>query len=602
MKSPSVLSWLFCSLFVLLVGLSGHHVIGRNDSRPTTSVLTWDVSGYYFYLPAIFLHHDLKELRFHEQVLREYAPTPEFLQAFRHRGSGNYVMKYPAGMALQYLPFFLVAHALAGPLGFPADGFSPPYQIAILLASLLVAVLGLWLVRRALLPRFGEWPTALTLAAIVLGTNYLNYATLGGAMTHNWLFTWYAVLLVLTPAFYRQPRLWRALAIGGVLGLMVLTRPTEVLAALIPLLWGVRPAVAAIRARLAFWGQHWRSLAGAAVAAALVLSIQPLYWHYVSGDWLVYSYQEQGFSWLHPHLLDGIFSFKGGWLLYSPLLVGALAGLVALRRQQPEAFWPMLLFVVVFTYVTFAWDEWLYGGSLGQRAMVQSYAVLAWPWAAAHQWLLARRSRLLPYIVLALLGCYYNVWLTYQAADGGLLLVSQMNRAYWWRILGRYEVPRQERLMLDTNYNFTGTPQHPRVLWQQQFEPGAAGVACGQPALQGQCSLLLDAAHPRSPEYRIPAQPGQFGWVQGVALARTSQPEWREGHMTQFTVRFCQGNEIVRERTVQFQRVLEPDQPQRLHFYIKAPHQPYDHLVVLFQHFGQATMWFDDAQLIGFDK
>ncbi len=26
-----------------------------------------------------------------------------------------------------------------------------------------------------MLPRFGEWPTALALLALVLGTNYLNY-------------------------------------------------------------------------------------------------------------------------------------------------------------------------------------------------------------------------------------------------------------------------------------------------------------------------------------------------------------------------------------------------------------------------------------------
>ncbi|MFC7667979.1 hypothetical protein ACFQT0_11730 [Hymenobacter humi] len=539
---------------------------------------------------------------FTSRLLRDYAPTPDFQQAFLHPGSGHYVMKYTAGMALQYLPFFVVAHAVAASLGYPSDGFSPPYQLALLLASVLVAAIGLGLVRRALLPRFGEWPTALTLLILVLGTNYLNYAGPGGAMTHSWLFAWYAGLLLLTPAFYRQPTWGRALAIGDTVGIMVLTRPTEILAVLIPLLWGLRPAASVVRERLAFWRQHWPLALGAALAGAVVLSIQPLYWHYVSGDWVVYSYQNQGFSWLRPHLWVGIFSFKSGWLVYSPLLVVALVGFIGLRRQQPAAFWPCLVFIILFIYVTFAWDEWLYGGSLGIRAMVQSYAVLAWPMAAAHRWLLARRPWLLAYLGLAAVGCYYNVWLTYQAHGGGLLVVGQMSRSYWWRVLGRYEVPAETRLLLDTDYDFTGTPRHHRLLWQQDFEAAAGSADCAQPALQGQCSLLLDAAHPRSPEYTIPARPGQFEWVQGSAVASTTATERTEGQMTQFVVRFCQGPRVVRERTVHFQRVLEPNWTQEMSFYIKAPREEFDHITVVFVHHGRAAVQFDNARLAAFDE
>ena len=599
MKSPSWLAWLFCSLFIVTIAFVP---LQRWNVRDSGAVIGWDVSGYYLYLPAIFIHHDIKDLQFKDQMMRDYAPTPDFQQAFRHRGSGHYVMKYSAGMAVQYLPFFLIAHAVAAPLGYPADGFSPPYQLAILGASVLMSILGLALVRRALRPRFGEWPTALTLLGIVLGTNYLDYSAIGGAMTHNWLFTWYAALLLLTPAFYQRPTRGRALGIGAIVGLMALTRPTELLALLIPLLWGLRPTGPAVRERLAFWRKHGGLLLAAGLIGAAILSIQPLYWHYVSGDWIVYSYQQQGFSWLRPHLWDGIFSFKSGWLLYSPLLVVALLGFTALRRQQLAAFWPLLIFITVFTYVTFAWDEWLYGGSLGQRAMVQSYAVLAWPFAAAHHWLLARRPWLLAYAGFAVLSCYYNLWLTYQAHLGGLLVAGQMTRAYWWRILGRYDVPLEARLLLDTNYDFTGTPRNYRVLWKQDFESLAGQAECGQPALRGNCSLLLDAAHPRSAEFDIPARPGQFKWVQGRAVASTSQPEWIEGKMTQFAVRFCQGSRVVRERTVQFQRVLQPNAPQELQFYIKAPREEFDHVTVVFLHYGQAAMRFDDAQLAGFDE
>lgn len=75
MKSPSWLAWLFSSLFIVAVGFS---FVSRSQDKGTEAVISWDVSGYYLYLPATIIHHDLKELRFHEQLLRDYGPTPDF--------------------------------------------------------------------------------------------------------------------------------------------------------------------------------------------------------------------------------------------------------------------------------------------------------------------------------------------------------------------------------------------------------------------------------------------------------------------------------------------------------------------------------------------
>ncbi|HLK98772.1 MAG TPA: hypothetical protein VK364_13455, partial [Hymenobacter sp.] len=557
------------------------------------------------YLPAIFVHHDLRELNFRDQLLKDYGPTPDFYQAFRHPGSGNFVMKYPAGLALQELPFFLLAHLLAEPLGYPADGFSPPYQLAIKLASLLISVLSFWLVRRALLPRFGEWPTAFTLLIMLLGTNYITYSGAGhGGMTHCWLFAWYALLLLLTPAFYARPTLARSLGIGAIIGLMTLTRPTEILALVLVLLWGLALTKAAWRDRLTFWQQYWPLLLAATLAGGALLSIQPLYWHYASGDWVVYSYQEQGFNWLKPHLWDGIFSFRSGWLMYSPLLLTGLIGFGPLRRQQPEAFWAMLVFTVAFTYVTFAWNEWTYGGGLGSRAMIESYAVLAWPMAAALRWLLERPYWAALYGVVAVLGCAYGFWLTQMAIPGGqgLLAAGEMTRTYLWRILFRYQTPPETQLLLDSNSEFTGAARNTRVLWQQDFEQPAPGF-CGTPALKGNCSLVLDATHPHSAEWVIPVQSNQFEWVRAYVEAKTDRVEWNIGLMTQYVVRFRRGSEIIKERTVRVQRALDPGWPRELHFDLHRPKADYDNISITFLYYGTAAnLFLDNARLEGFDE
>jgi hypothetical protein len=39
------------------------------------SILGWDVSGYYWYLPSIFIYHDLKEQKFGDSIIAKYQPT-----------------------------------------------------------------------------------------------------------------------------------------------------------------------------------------------------------------------------------------------------------------------------------------------------------------------------------------------------------------------------------------------------------------------------------------------------------------------------------------------------------------------------------------------
>jgi hypothetical protein len=602
-KSISFWTLLFCSAFVLLTSFVYYPKWNKSGSE---ALISWDASGYYMYLPATFIYHDLKHVGFLPDITKKYSPDPYQNQAHLDSLSGNMVMKYPIGLAVQSLPFFGAAHLAAKALDYEADGFSLPYQLGLQLGCALTAMLGLWMVWLALRRRFGEWPTALTLLVLALGSNYLNYAAIDAAMTHSWLFTLYAALLLLTPAFYRRPTLLRALGIGLLCGLMALTRPTDILAVLLPILWGLTPSWAAIQARLGFWRQHGLKLLVAVVATGAVGSIQLLYWHYITGRWLVYSYEKQGFSWLHPHVWDGVFSFRSGWLIYSPLLVLALLGLAALRRRAPEAFWAMLVYTVLFIYVTFAWDIWWYGGSLGARALVQGYAVFAWPIAAALQWVLARRARTVAFAVFLAFGIYYNLWLTHQAHRGsGMLSAGEMNREYFWAVVLRNAVPVQTRWMLDNGDQIVDDSgrRNIRELWRNDFEQDTT-AGCGQPALQGRCSLLLDKDHQSSPEFRINVNPAEVPWVRVRCRARSIQKEWDVWKMTQLIVSFRRGDEKVRERIVRLQRVVDQDWPAEVYLDLHAPKgETYDNVrVALWNGDSPQGILIDEMRVEAFEK
>ncbi len=233
----SRISLLVCTLVMLYASFGFYP---RWEKPKDEATLSWDVSGYYWYLPSIFIYKDLKKQHFAKDILEKYQPAgTDFQQAFQHE-SGNYVMKYSSGMAVMYLPFFAVAHILAEPLGFPPDGFSKPYQFAIQFGGLLVAIIGIWLLARFLRHYFADKVVAIALFLLVVGTNFLNYGAIDTGMTHGWLFTVYVLILINTRLFYNQPekRMRSAIYLGLLCGLATLVRPTDIITALIPLLWG----------------------------------------------------------------------------------------------------------------------------------------------------------------------------------------------------------------------------------------------------------------------------------------------------------------------------------------------------------------------------
>ncbi|MCS6917068.1 MAG: hypothetical protein NZM08_05240, partial [Chitinophagales bacterium] len=162
----------------------------RWNKTQSEATVGWDVSGYYQYLPALFIYRDLKHCAYLDSVIIQYRFAPEMQQAHTHPLTGNCVFKYPSGLALTMLPFFLAGHAYAlFSRSAPADGFSFPYQFAIGAGMFLYGLLGVFLLRLLLLRYFSDRVVALILLAYVAGTNYLNYAAVDQAMTHSVLFT-----------------------------------------------------------------------------------------------------------------------------------------------------------------------------------------------------------------------------------------------------------------------------------------------------------------------------------------------------------------------------------------------------------------------------
>ncbi len=569
----------------------------------TEATLSWDVSGYYFYLPAFFIYKDARELKFKDDILSRYNPTPDFQQAFMHR-SGNYVMKYPIGQAILFAPFFGIAHVIACHWSFEADGFSAPYQFMISLGSLIYAFIGLFFVRKILLEYFSDVAAALTIAAMVFGTNYLNYSAIDGAMTHNSLFTVYSVLIYATIKFYQRPAFSKAVLIGGLAGLSAIIRPTEIIACLIPLLWGLEfPLVESIKARFLFFKEHFSKMTAAILSCIAAGSIQLLYWKYAAGEWIVYSYQEQGFSWLRPHILNGLFSYKCGWLIYTPFMVFALAGFIPLFHRRNNIFWAASIFTLLFIYIAFAWDVWWYGGSLGERAMVQCYPVLAVPLAMFIDSVRKKKIAGLLILALSLIFVYHNLWLTHQAHCGGLFHPEQMNKAYFWKTLGTFRIDENDLKLLDAKEEFTGVRKNVTAIYENGFEDDSTQAICEIPPLNGLGSLYLSFQKQYSPLYFINEEKIDSDWIRVSATFRCVNKEWDFWKMTQFIVKFFDGEKIVKERMIRVYRLLADGETQSIYFDVRVPKSTFDLAGVQFWNAGgNKPIAIDNLRIEKFDE
>ena len=238
----------------------------------TESTISFDVSGYYWYLPSAFIYHDIKHQAFKDSILQKYRPSNAvFVQGTRLE-NGNYVMKYSSGMAVMYLPFFTLSHLAAIALGYPQDGFSLPYQIGIQYGGLLVFFIGLWYLRRLLLLFYDDRVVAIVLALLVFGTNYLEFSAIDSGMSHCWLFTVYVFLILNTIYFYRLFEVKYAIRIGLLVGLAMLTRPTDAIACLIPILWGMEHiSLVSIGKQVKLFVAHYQPLLLAMAAHQIIV-------------------------------------------------------------------------------------------------------------------------------------------------------------------------------------------------------------------------------------------------------------------------------------------------------------------------------------------
>ena len=246
-KKFSLSALLIVILAVLLVG----KLFDIKRYQQPETVIAWDVISYYAYLPATFIEHDYT-LSF---VLTDTAYFHHYWPEVTD--DGTCIIKTTMGLSLLYLPFFLVAHALAPHLGYIADGFSPPYAMALIIACIFWVIIGCVFLRRVLLKHFSEGITTIVMAVTVVATNLYWYSTYEAPYSHGFNFAIICIFLWQTIRWHKHPTPINTLAVGLNIGLISLIRPSNVLVLIYFLLYKVT-SWKTVGEKVQFYLQHYR--------------------------------------------------------------------------------------------------------------------------------------------------------------------------------------------------------------------------------------------------------------------------------------------------------------------------------------------------------
>ena len=361
---------------ILFLGISIFLVFNRHSRSGQFnyhSEIWGDKAGYYVYLPAALKYN------FNPESFPDSIDSKTGNGFTLNMETQKVVTKYTCGVALMQSPFYLLADVAAKPLGYKKDGFSPIYHWVINVASAFYLTIGLFFLFKFLSTYFSKTNSLLALLIIFLTTNLYYYAIDETGMSHIFSFSLFCIFLYSIKntgfSLYKKGR--KAIIFGFLIGLIVLIRPTNVIFLFTFFFLDIE-ARSDIK-------QRAKKLLNLKVILPTLLGIllaflpQLIYWKYATGSFIHYSYQDEGFNWLSPKLVNVWFAPLNGLFIYTPFYLIILASLIVMiKNKKMNGLYIMALFFLL-SYVFSSWYDWKFGCAFGARSFVEYLSIFSIP-------------------------------------------------------------------------------------------------------------------------------------------------------------------------------------------------------------------------------
>lgn len=416
----------------------------KKDLKQHTPIICADGRGYYEYLPATFIYKDF-HFSYLDTIQSEFYPNDLMKTFYENHIDGHRVDKYFIGTAVMQAPFFLVAHFLAttGISSSPPDGFSAIYQRSIFYAALFYLFLGLIFIRKLLQSYNIHWLAIFVIQGITLfGTPLMHYVLYDSAYSHVYSFFLISAFIWVIRSYFMNHGGKLIVMALILLGLIIIVRPVNVLVlCFLPVL---TPSFRILIKEIKYLIQKQFSWFALGIfTLILILSIQCVNSYLQTENAFKYTYGEEGFNFLNPQFFKFLFSYHKGFFLWTPwwLLVFVCSSIVLIGIKKWYYLFGFLGAFIIIVYVFSSWHAWSYGASIGQRPMVDFYAVFILAFIPILKW----GKKWISYL---LLGLAFPVCLLMQVQimqyEKAIIVWDGMNKEIYWKTF----------LILDDKYSW----------------------------------------------------------------------------------------------------------------------------------------------------
>jgi hypothetical protein len=407
---------------------------------PVKQTLKADATGYYDYLPSLFIYHDL--LRKDNPLSKDSILYKRIDSLDFYNDYGDFkVNKYACGTAVLELPFFACTFLRTALEGNYNDGYQQPFQKAIFYAAIFYLFLSILFLKKILeLYDIKRIVIIISQILLVFATSVTNYANYDAGFSHIYSLFAITAFIYFIKAFFKNTNKNHFILACIFFGLVVILRQINFLIIfLVPFLAG---SVVSLKNGLVHLARNPKILIAGVIIIVGICFIQCLTWYLQTGKFFVYSYKGESFDVSRPHIFDILFSYKKGLFVYTPILFISLCSLIWLAyKRQYYLVITWFSFFILITYALSSWHSWYYGASYGMRAFIEFYPVFFLIFALMLNGINLAMKRAI--IVLSFLTIMLNIIQTYQYKVF-ILSWDSMNKELYWKVF------------LKTSKNFKG--------------------------------------------------------------------------------------------------------------------------------------------------
>lgn len=359
------------SILILCIFLSGADIFRRqyqNNKIDWKKNIFADGAGYYVYLPWLFIYGG-DVTKFPENIEKQTGNGFQIID-------NHLKIKYTCGLAIMQMPVFLMVHGVEIIRSDRTDGFSGWYQFVPAISALIYLLLGQILLFRFIRNYCSCNASLLTIIIIFMGSNLYYYACEFPAMSHAYSFALFSAFLYFSDQFHRRNSNVLFAIVAFCAFLIVLIRPTNVL---ILFIFFAIPSLRNTSINFKH-SLNFIRLIILCIVGIIIFAPQLIYWYYLSGNWMYYSYGNESFSNLFsPNVKLFLFSPNNGVFPYSPLWLILLPSALYLAYNKHKFAVLSILLWLAIVYLGSSWYDWRFGCSIGSRTTVEYLALFALP-------------------------------------------------------------------------------------------------------------------------------------------------------------------------------------------------------------------------------